>query len=107
MSTSISTRLESGSAEVAVFLISLTSDFLIPSFPNVLYRNEAVDKRPGRTFIAFSFEQLAILVWVCFHDDSNASTEEVHMKILSTNRQMPMLCATAAASAADNRALPG
>jgi hypothetical protein len=42
---------------------------------------------------------------MCFHDDSNASTEEVHMKIHSTNRQMLMLCATAAA--ADNRALLG
>jgi hypothetical protein len=28
----------------------------------------------------------------------NASTEEVHMKIHSTNRQMPKLCADAAAN---------
>jgi hypothetical protein len=49
------------------------------------------------------FEALAILASVCFHDDSNASTEEVHMKKThSTNRQMLMLCATAAAG---NRAL--
>jgi hypothetical protein len=41
---------------------------------------------------------------VCFYDVSNASTEEVHMKIHWTNRQMPMLCATAAAG---NRALLG
>lgn len=64
-----------------------------------------LDKRPGRMFIAFSFKRLAILPWVCFHDDSNASAEEVHMKIHSTNRQMPMLCATAAA--ADAPALLG
>jgi hypothetical protein len=56
-----------------------------------------------RTFIAFSFEALAILVSVCFHDDSNASTEEVHMKKThSTSRLMLKLCATAAA---DTRAL--
>ncbi|MGO8825874.1 MAG: hypothetical protein ACLQU9_11630 [Acidimicrobiales bacterium] len=58
--------------------------------------------RTRRTFIAFSFKALAISASVCFHDDSDASTEEVHMKIHSTNRQMPMLCATAAA---DDRAL--
>jgi hypothetical protein len=46
---------------------------------------------------------LAILASVCFHDVSNASTEEVHMKKAhSTNRQMLMLCAPAAAG---NRAL--
>jgi len=56
-----------------------------------------------RTFIAFLYEALAIVASVCFHDDSNASTEEVHMKKTnSTNRQMLMLCAPAAA---DNRAL--
>ena len=55
-------------------------------------------------FIAFSFEALAILASVCFYDDSNASTKEVHMKIHSTNRQIPMLCATGAAG---NRALLG
>jgi hypothetical protein len=55
-----------------------------------------------RTFIAFSIEALAILPSVCFHVGSNASIEEVHMKIHSTNRQKPMLCATAAAG---NRAL--
>jgi hypothetical protein len=49
-------------------------------------------------------EALAILVSVCFHDGSNASTEEVHMKIRLTNRQKPMLCADAAA---DTRALLG
>jgi hypothetical protein len=57
-----------------------------------------------RTFIAFWFEVLAIMASICFHDDSNASTEEVHMKIHSTNRQMPMLCASAAAG---NRTLLG
>jgi hypothetical protein len=60
--------------------------------------------RTLRTFIAFSFETLAISATVCLHDDPNASTEEVHMKIHSTNRQMPMLCAAAAAG---NRALLG
>jgi hypothetical protein len=46
---------------------------------------------------------LAIVASVCFHVDSNASTEEVHMKKNhSTNRQMLMLCTTAAAG---NRAL--
>jgi hypothetical protein len=49
------------------------------------------------------FEVLAICAPVCFHDDSNASTEEVHM-IHSTNRQMPKLCAHAAA---DHPALLG
>ena len=39
-----------------------------------------------------------------FSYDSNASPEEVHMKIHSTNWQMPMVCATAAA---DNHALLG
>jgi hypothetical protein len=54
-------------------------------------------RHESRTFIAFSFEALAILASVCFHDDSNASTEEVHMKKAhSTNRQMLMLCAAAA-----------
>jgi hypothetical protein len=51
-----------------------------------------------------SFEALAISASVCFHDGSNASTEEVHMKIHLTNRQKPMLCATAAA---DTRTLLG
>jgi hypothetical protein len=60
--------------------------------------------RLWRTFIAFSFEALAIFATVCLHDIYHASTEEVHMKIHSTNRQMPMLCATAAAG---NRALLG
>jgi hypothetical protein len=60
-------------------------------------------RHESRTFIAFSFEVLAILASVCFHNDSNASTEEVHMKKAhSTNRQMLMLCAT---TAAGNRAL--
>jgi hypothetical protein len=58
--------------------------------------------RRRRTFIAFSLEALAILAPACFHDDSNANTGEVHMKIHSTNRQMPMLCA-----AADDCALLG
>jgi hypothetical protein len=57
-----------------------------------------------RTFIAFSFGALAISTPVCFHSVSNASTEEVHMKIHSTNRQMPKLCA---AAAADSRSLLG
>ena len=51
----------------------------------------------SRTFVAFSYNALAISASVCFHDDSDASTEEVHMKIHSTNRQMPKLCADAAA----------
>jgi hypothetical protein len=37
------------------------------------------------------------LVSVCFHDHSNASIEEVHMEIQSTNRQKLILCAAAAA----------
>jgi hypothetical protein len=56
-------------------------------------------------FIAFSSERLAILVWICFHGDFNASTEEVHMNIHPKNGQMPMLCTTAAA--ADHHALLG
>jgi hypothetical protein len=60
-------------------------------------------RQKPRTFVAFSCEALAIWVSVCFHGDSNASTEEVHMKkIHSTNRQMLMLCTT---TAAGNRAL--
>jgi hypothetical protein len=58
----------------------------------------------ARRFIAYLFEWLAILASACFHDDSNASTEEVHMKIHWTNRQLSMLCAAAAAG---NRALLG
>ncbi|HEY1653191.1 MAG TPA: hypothetical protein VGG09_15000 [Acidimicrobiales bacterium] len=58
----------------------------------------------SRRFIAFLFEALAILSSLCFHDGSNASTEEVHMKIHSTKRQMPMVCAAAAAG---HRALLG
>jgi hypothetical protein len=54
--------------------------------------------------VAFSFEALAISMSVCFHEDSKASTEEVHMKIRSTNVHKSMLCATAAA---DTRALLG
>jgi hypothetical protein len=50
------------------------------------------------------FEALAIFASVCFHDESKASTEEVHMKIHSTNGHQSMLCATAAAG---NRALLG
>jgi hypothetical protein len=64
-----------------------------------------MNHRLRRRFIAFSSDQLAILMWICFHADSNASTEEVHMNIHSTNRQMPMLCAISAA--ADHRALLG
>jgi len=60
--------------------------------------------RRRRTFIAFLFEALAISTSICFHVDSNASTEEVHMKIHSTNHEMPKLCADAAA---DHRALLG
>jgi hypothetical protein len=55
-------------------------------------------------FIAFSFESLAIFVSICFHDGSNASTEEVHMQMNSTNGQKQMVCAPAAA---ENRALLG
>ena len=83
----------------------LISNFLTAPLPSVLSLIEPFDKRTGRRFIAFSLEQLAILAWVCFHDGSNVSTEEVHMNIHSTYRRMPMLCATAAA--ADNRALLG
>jgi hypothetical protein len=43
------------------------------------------------------FEALAISASVCFHDVSEASTKEVHMKISSTIGQKAMLCATAAA----------
>jgi len=57
-----------------------------------------------RRFIASWFEALAIQVSVCFHDGSEASTEEVHMKIHSTNDQKSTLCAAAAAG---NRALLG
>jgi hypothetical protein len=53
--------------------------------------------RLRRTFLAFSFESLAISVSICFHDDSNASTEEVHMNMNSTNGQNKMPCARAAA----------
>jgi hypothetical protein len=52
--------------------------------------------RARRTFIAFSFEALAILASICFHDDSNASSEEVHMDIQSTNHQKSTLCAAVA-----------
>jgi hypothetical protein len=69
------------------------------------YVTKQFKNRPWRRFIAFSFERLAIFVQICFHGGSNASTEEVHMNTHSTNRQMPMLCATAAA--ADHRALLG
>jgi hypothetical protein len=55
-----------------------------------------------RTFIAFCFGSLAIRTSVCFHDASNASIKEVHMKIDSTNDSKPMLCASGAAG---NRAL--
>jgi hypothetical protein len=60
------------------------------------------DNERRRRFIAFSTEVLAITASLCFHDGSNASTGEVHMKIQMTNRQKQMLCA-----AADNRALLG
>ncbi len=46
---------------------------------------------------------LAVQESVCLHDDSNASSEEVHMKIHSI-RRIPMQCATVAAG---NRALLG
>jgi hypothetical protein len=67
-------------------------------------RHEALPQQHC-TFIAFWFEVLAILASVCFHDGSNASPEEVRMKIRLTNRQMPMLCT--AATAADSRSLLG
>jgi hypothetical protein len=54
-----------------------------------------------RTFIAFLFEGLVIWALVCFHNVSNASTEEVHMKI-DLSHPMQKLCAHAAA---DHRAL--
>jgi hypothetical protein len=50
-----------------------------------------------RTFIAFCRESLAIRVSVCFHAVSNASLEEVHMKIDSTSSTKSMLCASIAA----------
>jgi hypothetical protein len=52
-----------------------------------------------RIFIAFWLEGLVIWAPVCFHKGSNASTEEVHMRIHSSN---PMLMSCAAA--ADHRA---
>jgi hypothetical protein len=52
---------------------------------------------PRRTFIAFSRDQLAISASACFHDDSNATPEEVHMKFDSADGQKQMLCAPAAA----------
>jgi hypothetical protein len=48
-------------------------------------------------FVAFCVESLAIRVSICFHVGSNASTEEVHMKMNSTNGLTPMQCAPAAA----------
>jgi hypothetical protein len=51
-----------------------------------------------------SFQVLAMEAPVCFHEGSNANTGEVHMKIHSTNRLMPMPCATVAAG---NRTLLG
>jgi hypothetical protein len=59
-------------------------------------------ERDARSF-AFSFEALAIVGSVCFRDFFNASTEEVHMKIHSTNSQKSMLCT----AAAGNHALLG
>jgi hypothetical protein len=50
-----------------------------------------------RMFIAFFFEPLAICASLCFHVASNASTEEVRMKIHLTNGQTSTLCASAAA----------
>jgi hypothetical protein len=69
-----------------------------------LLHTEATADNERRTFIAFSFEALAILAPICFHDRSNASIEEVHMNTQSANRQKPMLCAM---HAAGNRALLG
>jgi hypothetical protein len=63
-----------------------------------------VTRQRWRTFIAFSFEALAISVSVCFHDVSKASIEEVRMMIHSTIGQKSMLCASAAAG---HRALLG
>jgi hypothetical protein len=48
-----------------------------------------------RNFIAFSVESLAILAPSCFHEDSDTNSEEVHMNINGTKRQISMLCATA------------
>jgi len=42
-------------------------------------------------------EALANWVSICFHDASKASTEEVHMKIHSTNGQKSIQCTAAAA----------
>jgi hypothetical protein len=63
-----------------------------------------VTRSSWRTFIAFWYEALAICASVCFHEVSKASTEEVHMKIHSTNGQKSVLCASAAAG---NHALLG
>ena len=54
------------------------------------------DRTAWRTFVAFSCKALAISASVCFHDASDASTEEVHMKTHSTNRQMLKPCAAVA-----------
>jgi hypothetical protein len=56
-------------------------------------------------FIAFCLESLAIRVSICFDDGPNASTEEVHVTINSTNR--PTLMQRAAPAAALDRALLG
>ena len=58
----------------------------------------------ARRFVALWFQALAISVSLCFYDDSNASTEEVHMKNHSTNSLKSVLCAHAAAG---NHALLG
>jgi hypothetical protein len=63
------------------------------------------DHTHRRRFIAFSPKQLAIFPRLCFHDLSNASTEEVHMKKNWTKSQPLMVCA--AAAAADHSALLG
>jgi hypothetical protein len=92
-------------AEDAPLLISLTSKFLTPSLRNVVPVTQAVPQpsaahvhcvlvRSARHFVVGMFSLRL----------QREHTEEVRMKIHSTNRQMPMLCA---AAAADNRALLG
>jgi hypothetical protein len=83
----------------------LSSDRVrVPATSVALLHSASLAPNRRRTFIALSFQVLAMEAPVCFHEGSNANTGEVHMKIHSTNRQMPKLCADAAA---DNRALLG
>jgi hypothetical protein len=83
--------------------MSLTSKLLTPSFPNVLYVMRPFDKQRGARSLRSGSNSSPFWRGYVFMA-TNASTEEVHMRIHSTKRQSPMLCATAAA---DNRALLG